>query len=322
MISYLLMIAAVVVFIGGIVYYIKGLREETPSLLSRPDHGAVVPGTLVAAKPVELSRIPDNTELLQTRVTGLEQELHALQDRAAARAAADQQAIAGLTQENGKFKKQIEQRESESGRLAAQVEEMRLLCDRLKAEEDAKIQDFRQEITRMDLLTKELGEARDGALNQQTHWQAEREQLTAEHANLLAQAGEHERQMQRLQKDIELMQKVNNQKLNEASDMARLLEAQKSESDRIQEEVLGKQLAQALEKVGEFNQERDHLIQARVALEQNLGKTRDFNAYLLEKEKVLQYELTKQRAQALGLEKICEDFKIQIDDLTKAAVAN
>ena len=34
---------------------------------------------------------------------------------------------------------------------------------------------------------------------------------------------------------------------------------------------------------------------------------------LLEKEQILQYELTKSRAQALGLERISEDFKSEMD---------
>ncbi|MBI5149531.1 MAG: hypothetical protein HZA28_02005 [Candidatus Omnitrophica bacterium] len=314
MLSYVLIITAVVLVIGGIVYLIKGGSDETPSLLSRPGEAGGVSGTPVAAKPTELSRVPV-PEPLQTRVTDLEQELHALQERTAAKAAADQQTITGLTQENGKFKKQIEQKESESSRLATEVEAMKTKNQAIEALEEEKAAGINQ-------LAKELGEVKDGALSQQTHWQAERERLAVEHTGLLAQAGGYRQEVERLKKDLELMQKINNQKLNEANDMVRLLEAQKSESDRIQEEVLGKQLAQALGKVGELNQERDHLMQARVALEENLGKTRDFNAYLLEKEKVLHYELTKQRAQALGLEKICEDFKIQIDDLTKAAVAN
>jgi chromosome segregation ATPase len=40
-------------------------------------------------------------------------------------------------------------------------------------------------------------------------------------------------------------------------------------------------------------------------------------AHLLEKENVMQYELSKSKAQAMGLEKLCEEFKGQIENITK-----
>jgi hypothetical protein len=74
--------------------------------------------------------------------------------------------------------------------------------------------------------------------------------------------------------------------------------------------------------VGEFKKEREQLLQAHNGLEQDFTKIKDMNTYLLEKEKLLQYELIKERAQSLGLERICEDFKVQIDETAKSGVTN
>ena len=51
----------------------------------------------------------------------------------------------------------------------------------------------------------------------------------------------------------------------------------------------------------------------KIFLEQNIHKLKGVNAKLIEKEKVLHLELTKSRAQVLGLEEICEEFKNQTE---------
>ncbi|MDP2654769.1 MAG: hypothetical protein Q8Q08_12185 [Candidatus Omnitrophota bacterium] len=48
-------------------------------------------------------------------------------------------------------------------------------------------------------------------------------------------------------------------------------------------------------------------------LEEEVRKLKEFNARLLEKEKMIQSELTKSRAQAMGLQKMCEQFKVQLE---------
>jgi chromosome segregation ATPase len=60
-----------------------------------------------------------------------------------------------------------------------------------------------------------------------------------------------------------------------------------------------------------LKQERDELLDAGRMQEVNIQKLKEFVAFLQEKEKMFQYELTKSRAQILGLEKICADFKEQ-----------
>ena len=56
------------------------------------------------------------------------------------------------------------------------------------------------------------------------------------------------------------------------------------------------------------------------ALQEDFKRTEELNVQLLEKERIMQYELVKNRAQALGLERICEDFKRQIEEMSVVAV--
>ena len=58
--------------------------------------------------------------------------------------------------------------------------------------------------------------------------------------------------------------------------------------------------------------------QEKKQLEQHLRQLKDFNTNLLEKEKMIQMELTKSRTQAKGLEKICEEFKRQLEKSSRS----
>ncbi len=57
-----------------------------------------------------------------------------------------------------------------------------------------------------------------------------------------------------------------------------------------------------------------------VDLEAQISKLQEFNEFLTKKEKMLQNELTKSRVKALGLERICADFKTQLEMMAQRAV--
>lgn len=101
------------------------------------------------------------------------------------------------------------------------------------------------------------------------------------------------------------------------------------EKQKAQIEELKKKLRQSSDELkGQFSQkiehaekvnaqlkaEKDRYVQLLEKLQVDYNKLRDYNQDLLEKEQLLQYELTKQRAQSLGLEKICEDFEVKLSD--------
>ncbi|MDP8213272.1 MAG: hypothetical protein P9X22_08315, partial [Candidatus Zapsychrus exili] len=64
-------------------------------------------------------------------------------------------------------------------------------------------------------------------------------------------------------------------------------------------------------------EEYDRIVQEKEMLASELGQVKELNDHLLEKERSLNQELAKHRAQSLGLERMCEDFKIQIEELSK-----
>ena len=51
-------------------------------------------------------------------------------------------------------------------------------------------------------------------------------------------------------------------------------------------------------------------LEEKLRLEEEFEKLKEYNSFLIEKDKLMQKELTKTRAQAMGLEKILEDMKI------------
>ena len=356
MLSYLLILAAVALLVGGVIFVITGWSgspddavvaiadlEEFKAWTSAPSYEkkAALESTPESPPTAPVAQKQEIPKGYPEKIADLESQLHALEETMAGKAAVDQDKITQLTYENNKLRKQSQEREAEFSRLTVEIEAAKKAYEHLLAQEGLKAEDFQKNIARLaqekeelsfkkdqesiskvSELEVELAAARQADANQQAELNEALTRLKAENQSLLEQGQEGQRQIERLRGNIELMQKINNQKLNEANEAMHRLEIQRSEADRVQQEILDKQLSQALAEVGEFKKEREQLLQARDGLEQDFTKIKDMNTYLLEKEKLLQYELTKERAQSLGLERICEDFKIQIDEMAKSGVTN
>ena len=356
MLSYLLILVAIAFLLGGIVFIVSGWfgssdeavvaisdLEEFRSWTAAPVHEKRIVAEPAPESP--LSQPVVSKEEISPgyfeKIASLQLQLQTLEETMAGKAAADQDTITRLTYENNKLKKQVEEREAEFRRLTDEIETAKKAYEHLLAQEGSKAEDFQKNIARLvrekkelalqkdqgnlariGQLETELASAREGEAERQAQLNETLTRLKAENQSLLEQGQESRKQIERLKANVELMQKINNQKLNEANEAMRLLEVQRSENDRIRQELLDKQLAEALSEVGEFKKEREQLRQAHDGLERDFTKIRDMNTYLLEKEKLLQYELAKERAQSLGLERICEDFKVQIDEMAKFGVAN
>jgi len=76
-------------------------------------------------------------------------------------------------------------------------------------------------------------------------------------------------------------------------------------------------IRQSEERIAGLLAEQDAWQKDRAALEASLKKVKEFNGQLLEKDRMIQYELAKSRAQAMGFEKINEDFKTQLEQMYK-----
>ena len=73
------------------------------------------------------------------------------------------------------------------------------------------------------------------------------------------------------------------------------------------------EIAEARSLIQSLQDQNETLLAAKADLEKDAKKIKEFSANILQKEDMLQYELTKARAQAMGLEKISEDFKVEIE---------
>lgn len=94
-------------------------------------------------------------------------------------------------------------------------------------------------------------------------------------------------------------------------DAKKLLEAKLA----VLEDDSKKEIEQSKQMVVDMAGQKDALVARIVELEKDLSKYKDLNTTLIDKAKILQYELNRHRAQASGLEKVCDNFKLQMDEM-------
>jgi len=94
-------------------------------------------------------------------------------------------------------------------------------------------------------------------------------------------------------------------------DAKKLLEAKLS----VLEDDYKKQLDDAKAVVQMLTGEKESASQRAMDLDQSVNKLKELNATLIDKAKILQFELNRQRAQATGMERVCGNFKTQLEEL-------
>lgn len=304
MVTYCLLIAAFIFFVWGLILIVKGWQgspEDDIVALSGLEEITEFPSIPAAAiRPAVSLPVPLKSELDESRVkvSLLEKEIAALEEKAVQQARKDQEEIVRLAAENAQFQKQIAEQGSRLGRFEEKIAGMQTEKEQLLLSHEL-VDDLKSKNQHL----QERCEERNESLRR----------LEDENRTLLAQAEKKDGQIQDVRKNLELMQKINNQKLNEAHETISLLQVQKQEGDRARENMLNKELSEAMSKLETLNQEKEDLLRAKTDLEDNLRHIKEVNAHLLGREKVLRHELTKNRAQAIGWEKICGDFKTQIE---------
>ncbi|MFA5088969.1 MAG: hypothetical protein WC552_08070 [Candidatus Omnitrophota bacterium] len=147
-------------------------------------------------------------------------------------------------------------------------------------------------------------------IRQQTE---EIENLRKENLTLNQQVNDSLERMRHLEQEMESLR---------AAGTAQTPEARQDDSDvqKLYADFRG-QLEQIRQKVNDLKTvsvpEEEHPAEGDLESQQKLRKLKEMNNFLMEREKILQLELTKSRVQALGLKRICEDFKIQLDQMHK-----
>jgi chromosome segregation ATPase len=143
-------------------------------------------------------------------------------------------------------------------------------------------------------------------------------QLTSENKNIKEQLNASERYLIDLQKDLEVASQIKDQKLNEAYTAISALKSKELTIEN-QEEVgrLREELGNKQAKMEILSQENQKLVDIKARFEKELEDIKAINVQWQEKNRLGEYALTKSRAQAIGLERICEDFKNQIEELNR-----
>lgn len=98
-----------------------------------------------------------------------------------------------------------------------------------------------------------------------------------------------------------------------------LLKLNQKTVDKSELQMMEHRLSGSIEEIETLKSENKSLLEVNQRLKETFRKTEETNDQLLKKEKLLQFELAKNRAQVLGLEKICADFKVQIETLSASA---
>ena len=167
-------------------------------------------------------------------------------------------------------------------RLEQEVKEAQDMAEQLKSEQQANIQKALDE-QRGAFDQKEAGIAREI----EKEFQQRLDDLTKTLQNLKAEQAVFEAQNQELKESIEKLKKDN-------------------ENNPAQSETLS-----------QLQSEKEALAQEKKKLEDEFQNLKQSDQVLVEKTKLIQSELTKTRAQSIGLEKICANFKIQLEEIRK-----
>ncbi len=144
-------------------------------------------------------------------------------------------------------------------------------------------------------------------------------ELKMENGFLVSKVKESVASVQNLKEQIDLIKEDMQEKVEQLNKNMDLSSVSSEEMQEIksENEQLKRDLSNVEIKLNALREERKQLLSDIKRNEFNYDKLKEFNSHILAKEKMLQYELTKSRAKALGLEKICEDFKAQIESSHK-----
>jgi chromosome segregation ATPase len=271
-------------------------------------------------------------------VVSLKNEKQVLFGKADSQAQGAVEVINSLLSENETLKKELERSENKVD--PEDVAKLNTINQELReqlAQQMAKLKELQESLSKREGQTEEkLGQADEtiqslssenqklkGGLEEITKKivTVEQEFLQAENAqrdtatqlseaqNLLRDA---QARMGQFEKDAELLKLGKEENIKQiAALQATLAQQQEYLSEKINPLATDPPDRQAPE-IAKWQQEK-------TALEQSLNELRIVNNKLLEREKVLLFQLTKNRTQAMGLEKICAAYKEQIERQSASA---
>lgn len=133
--------------------------------------------------------------------------------------------------------------------------------------------------------------------------------LDQENQNLRDESVQLHEQEAQFRNQIKILQDKNH---NLTEEIARLRSELPQQNSKVEKELVA-QVELLQQDLEALENEKLEILKFQKKLQGDYDQIQALNAQLVEKGKLLQYELTKHRAQALGLEKICEDFRFQME---------
>ncbi|MBP9853665.1 MAG: hypothetical protein KBD53_02220 [Candidatus Omnitrophica bacterium] len=241
-----------------------------------------------------------------------------------------QQTITLLTEENQRINMQLQLQIDQVNELNTEAFVLRSRCQELESKEIIKLEALQQEI---DFQKRFMFEDRQSDLANINKLKIEKRTLIEQYTNQI-------RSLEANMRDLysKYLQELSKQKLGGSSQSAaeteelriKLGEAQQTLADlkeqKLKTENKNNELSVELNSLKDSlaikqrseisNEEKQKLLHNINELSGRCEKFQTENTLLLEKKKLLVYELSKSRAQALGLERICKDLKNQMDQVT------
>ncbi len=284
----------------GVILFVVGVWFLYRGYLSTPNANQIVALTEYSKLETELVLSKEVEKKLRQDLDTLRGELSAVKDVAGRQASLRQTEDDTLT-----LRRDYEQRLAQS----------MAMVDSLKFSQDSLRDQLREAVNKVHTLEENID-------NLQREQQRPIEQLTAEKKSLQTQVEESLAQIHRLETDLRNALREGEERLSEVNSenerlklSAQSLKAQAEEKAARVQQLEGDVTAT----IDALRQDREGLLEGKAEFEQSLRKFKEVNAQLMEKEKHIQYELAKSRAQSMGMEKICMDLKIQFDKLQKEA---
>jgi chromosome segregation ATPase len=210
-----------------------------------------------------------------------------------------------------------------------EIQKTRDIEERLQdAPYQARIEELEEELR--EISEKAVGQSQEAlnmidALNKENEaLKIEKEKFLSDHQAAIEHAGE---QVSKLREDNTALQG----ELDGAHSKVRFLE----EEVLAVKKQMGEELARVNSIVEELRQkeaeivpvedpqlialreQNQTLLQSNLDFQKSLQKLKELNDHLIQKTDILQYELTKARAQASGLERVSQNYKTQIEGLLK-----
>ena len=286
----LLLGIAAVIFIAGVIFIARGLtvEEQNAVPISGPEEIAQLKSSFAPAAT-------DQTRLKLIMADKLRTSHAAPEIVAVGQESGSTSQMERMLTENEDLKKQLAEQKERFSTLERKIEAMKSDYDKVNNSGSQKVHALEHEVLRLQQEKDKLLTARELL-----------DELKSKNEVLKQQYDEHQRQESELRVIISRLE----------SEKIDLLKMQRAGMDRSELDVMNNRLAGSIATIELLKGENKDLKASYNRLEEAFKKCEDLNAQLAEKERRMQYELVKNRAQALGLEKICEDFKIQIESMT------